>query len=211
MNPGAIAFDWGGVFTRGTFDSSAILDLAELIGVTPDFLEPRYLGLMAEFEVGAFDMLGFHRRFCQATDSAPRYELFVATFLGAVRERAPMYELVRSLDGRFKLGMLSNNVPVLCDTVRRDERLASFDAFVFSNEIAVRKPHADAFAALAAALALPPSEIVFIDDNEANIAACDGLGFTGLLLDDLPSFADRWRRLLPSVPLPSEFGDDDRG
>lgn len=207
--PSAIAFDWGGVFTRGTFDSSAVADLAVLIGTATDFLEPRYLHLMAEFESGAFDMAGFHERFCEATESRPRLDRFEATFLGAVRERKPMYELVGSLAGRFKLGMLSNNVPVLCDTVRQDERLADFDAFLFSNEIAVRKPHPDAFSALAHALALPPEEIVFVDDNEKNIAAADELGFKGLLLDELPSFAHRWREMLPGVALPSGFEEHD--
>lgn len=207
--PTAIAFDWGGIFTRGTFDSSAIVDLAKLIGVSAEFLEPRYLGLMAEFEVGAFDMEGFHLRFCEATESRPRFDRFEATFLGAVREREPMYELAQSLDGRFKLGMLSNNVPQLCDTVRQDPRVAGFAAFVFSNEIAVRKPHPDAFAALAGALALPPTEIVFIDDSAKNIEAANELGFRGLLLDDLPSFARRWRELLPTVALPAGFEEDD--
>lgn len=207
--PLAIAFDWGGVFTRGTFDSSAIVDLAKLIGVASEYLEPRYLALMAEFETGAFDMEGFHQRFCAATESRPRFDRFEATFLGAVREREPMYRLVASLDGRFKLGMLSNNVEQLCDNVRQDPRLASFAAFVFSNEIAVRKPHPDAFAALSGALDLPSSEIVFIDDNEKNIEAANGLGFRGLLLDDLPSFAQRWREILPSAALPAGFDEHD--
>ena len=203
--PTAIAFDWGGIFTRGTFDSSAVKALAELIGAAPEFVEPRYLALMAEFEVGAFDMRGFHRRFSEATESYPRFDRFEATFLGAVRERSAMYDLAGQLAGRFKLGMLSNNVPVLCDTVRQDPRLAAFSAFVFSNEIAVRKPHPDAFAALAEALGLPPEEIGFVDDNQANIAACNELGFRGILLDDLPSFAERWRRQLPGVDLPAGF------
>lgn len=203
--PAAIAFDWGGIFTRGTFDSSAVVELGELIGAAPEFVEPRYLALMAEFEVGAFDMRGFHRRFCEATESWPRFDRFEATFLGAVKERPVMYDLAAQLSGRFKLGMLSNNVPVLCDTVRRDPRLAHFSAFVFSNEIAVRKPHPDAFAALAAALELPPAQIAFVDDNAQNIAACEELGFRGLLLDDLPSFAARWRKALPGVSLPDGF------
>ncbi|HZJ10463.1 MAG TPA: HAD-IA family hydrolase, partial [Trueperaceae bacterium] len=207
--PAAIAFDWGGIFTRGTFDSSAIADLSALIGASTDFVEPRYLNLMEEFETGVFDMEGFHRRFCDDTRSFPRFDRFKATFLGAVRERAPMYELAQSLDGRFKLGMLSNNVPVLCDTVRNDRRLQGFDAFLFSNEIGVRKPHPDAFALLAAALALPPEEIVFVDDNQANIAACLELGFRGLWLDDLPSFAARWRESLPGVALPEGFEEHD--
>lgn len=203
--PVAIAFDWGGVFTRGTFDSAAVADLSKLIGTATDFLEPIYLHLMAEFEVGAFDMAGFHERFCEATESNPRLDRFEATFLGAVREREPMYQLAGTLARRFKLGMLSNNVPVLCDRVRQDSRLAGFDAFLFSNEIAVRKPHEDAFTALIEALALPPNQIVFVDDNAANIQAASSLGLLGLHLETLPSFAAKWQELLPGVGLPAGF------
>src|SRR5690606_5560808 len=54
----AIAFDWGGVMTRGTFDSSAVVALAGLYGMAPGELQPTYLRLMEGFEVGEYDMAG---------------------------------------------------------------------------------------------------------------------------------------------------------
>ncbi len=201
----AIAFDWGGVFTEGSFDSSAHARLAELHGLPAAEVKPHYLRLMEDFEVGAHDMEEFHRRFQAAVDRTSGLEEFRATFLGAVRERPAMFELLASLPTGLPLAMLSNNVPELCDQVRDDPRMAKLTTFVFSNEIGVCKPQKKAFDALCAALDLLPEEIVFIDDNEANIAACQALGFTGLLIDDLPRFAGRWRTLLPNLPLPEGF------
>ncbi len=201
----AIAFDWGGVFTEGTFDSSAHVRLAELHGLPADAVRPHYLRLMEDFEVGAHDMREFHQRFQSAVGATSTLERFRRAFLGAVRERPVMYELLASLPAGLTLAMLSNNVPELSDQVRNDPRMSKLSTFVFSNEIGVCKPRREAFDALSAALDLPPKSIVFVDDNEGNIAACELLGFRGLLLDDLAGFAARWRALLPNLPLPAGF------
>lgn len=205
MSAKAIVFDWGGIFTEGTFDSNAHARLADLHGLSAAEVLPHYLHLMEEFEVGAHDLAEFHRRFQAAVGRTSDLGEFRATFLGAVRERPAMYDLLASLPDGMTLGMLSNNVPELCDAVRDDPRMARLSAFVFSNEIGARKPHREAFDALTAALDLPPEAIVFIDDNAANIAACNALGFQGLLLDDLSGFAARWRAALPHLPLPAAF------
>lgn len=204
----AIAFDWGGVMTRGTFDSSAVVALAGLVHTTPAALQATYLELMEDFEVGAFDMTGFHARFDAATGVSTSLDAFRSTFLGAVKERPAMYALIGSLPAGFRVGVLSNNVPELCDLVRDDPRLSRVDTFVFSNEIGVRKPRREAFAALTEALGTPPELTVFVDDNDDNIAACQALGFTGLLIDSPAAFAERWRATLPHIPLPPGFADD---
>lgn len=202
----AIAFDWGGVFTEGTFDSSAVRALAELSGVDASSVETPYLPLMGELEEGAFDLPEFRRRLERRLGARLDADAFRDAFLGAVRWRAPMVELLRSIPSRYRVAMLSNNVPVLCDLVRDSRRMERIERFVFSNEIGVRKPDARAFEALTDALAVPPRDTVFIDDSAANIEACRALGFTGLLVDDPAGFAARWRRVLPELPLPPGFG-----
>ncbi|MEX2500974.1 MAG: HAD-IA family hydrolase, partial [Trueperaceae bacterium] len=149
-----------------------------------------------------FDLPGFHRRFLDATGTEAPYERFRATFLGAVRERPAMIAFLDTLPDRYRVGMLSNNVPTLCDTVRDDPRFARIERFVFSNEIGVRKPDPAAFAALEEALGVPPSETVFVDDSATNVAAAEKLGYRAVLLDDLDRFGERWARAVPDVPPP---------
>lgn len=205
--PRAIAFDWGGVFTVGTFDSSAAANLARATGRDLQTLEPIYLRLMADFEIGAFRLAGMHQRFCEATGTDLPYEEFRRVFLGSVRERPAMYDLLAAIPAGYRVAMLSNNVPELCDLVRDDPRMARIDAFVFSNEIGVRKPAPAAFEALTQALGVPPQATVFVDDNAANIAACEQLGFTGVLVDECRAFVERWQAVVPDVPLPEGFED----
>lgn len=201
----AIAFDWGGIFTVGTFDGTAVTNLSTATGTDRQYLEPIYLRLMADFEIGAFQMPGFHQRFCEATGTSLSLSEFRRIFLGSVRERASTFDLLAAIPAGYTVGMLSNNSPELCDLVRDDPRNARFEKFVFSNEIGVRKPAPEAFAALTEALGVAPERTVFIDDNADNIAACEALGFTGLLLDEPRAFSARWRAALPELPLPASF------
>ncbi len=196
----AIAFDWGGVFTEGTFDQSAIVALAERMGIEPTSIERPYLDLMAEFETGAFDLAGFHARFVEATGTELDEPTFAETFLGAVRERTAMFAVLGAIPADYTVGMLSNNVPVLCDRVRDDARMQRIERFVFSNEIGVRKPDPEAFAALTDALDVPPQATVFIDDAERNIVAARALGYAAIHLVELDAFLAEWRALLPDVP-----------
>lgn len=201
--PKALAFDWGGVFTQGTFDSSAVRALADLIRRPVEAVEPTYLSLMAEFEAGLFGLQGFHQRFSDATGSDTDLETFRETFLGAVRGRPETFALLEALPPDVRLGMLSNNVAELCDRVRDDPRMARFEAFVFSNELRVRKPDPAAYRALTDALGERPTDVVFVDDNPDNIEAAERFGLRAVLFG--PGFAAGFSELFPSVRLPAAF------
>lgn len=196
----AIVFDWGGIFTEGTFDGSAVADLAAATERSPEHIGETYYPLMAQFEVGAFDLDEFHRRFTAGTGTSLSYDAFARTFLGAVRERTAMYAVLGSIPSRYAVGVLSNNVPVLCDRVRSDPRMRRVERWVFSNEIGVRKPDPRAFEALTDTMGVPPERTVFIDDSADNIRACVDLGFRGIHLEDMTGFVASWRALLPDVP-----------
>lgn len=198
----AIAFDWGGIFTEGTFDSSAVANLSGVTGASEARVAETYYPLMEHFEVGAFDFSEFYKRFSEGTGLEVGENTFRKTFLGSVRERASMFGILDAIPQDYTVGMLSNNVPVLCDTVRDDPRMSRFEHFVFSNEIGVRKPDAEAFAKLTEALEHPPKQTVFIDDNKANIEACNALGYQGILLDSFDNFLARFEALLPNISIP---------
>ena len=197
-----IAFDWGGIFTEGTFDSDALKNLVQVAGTDAELVHAAYFPLMEEFEVGAFDLGGFIDRFVERTGSRVDEELLASTFLKSGIQRTQMFEILAGIPDSYRVGMLSNNVPALCDKVRNDLRMERIEKFVFSNEIGVRKPDPAAFAALEAAMELPPRETVFIDDSAANIDAARELGFQGILLDSMAHFTEQWNRLLPELALP---------
>jgi putative hydrolase of the HAD superfamily len=197
--PRGIAFDWGGVFTIGTFDGRAMARLARLYDVPEAMLRPHYLELMELFEVGGFDLPAFAERLSRAIGHDVEAGAFREAFLDAPLERPAAYALLAGIPDGYVVGMLSNNVPVLCDRVRQDPRTARIERFVFSNEIGARKPDAVAFMALAEGMQLAPHDIVFVDDAATNVDAARALGFQALLLDSPAAFAARWRAALPAL------------
>ena len=195
----AIAFDWGGIFTKGTFDSSAVRNLAALGHTTSEEIAATYFPLMEEFEAGASSFDAFAATFLQRSGLDVDAGLFRKTFLGSVRERSAMFAVLDAIPSSYVVGMLSNNVPVLCDRVRDDRRFGRIEHFVFSNEIGVRKPDPAAFDALTRALGVPPEETAFVDDNQGNVDAARALGFDGILLDTFEGFLERWRQRFPDI------------
>jgi len=194
-----VAFDWGGVFTIGTFDGRAIERLAALLDLPVATVRGPYLELIELFEVGAFDLPTFQARLTADLRRDADEAAFRSAFLDAPVERAATYSLLSGIPDDYAVGILSNNVPVLCDRFRNDARTARVERFVFSNEIGVRKPDPAAYMALAEALQLAPHEIVFVDDAARNLVAAQALGFQTLLLDAPVTFAARWRATLPEL------------
>lgn len=176
-----VAFDWGGVFTVGTFDGRSTQRLAERSGVPVERVRESYFRHVRQLEVGAWTLPRFWAVMEEETGITLPYPEFEALYLGSVHDNLPMYATLAGLPAGVRVGLLSNNYPVVSDHLRRDPRFARFDALVFSNELGHKKPAPEAFAALAEAMAVPAAQVAFVDDVEENIEAARVAGFHGLL------------------------------
>lgn len=178
----AVAFDWGGVFTIGTFDGRSTARLAEAHGLDVEEVRLHYFDLVHHLEVGAWTLPAFWTEFGGriGLGHVP-YAEFEALYTGSITRNEPMYALLAALPRDVRVGLLSNNYPVVSDVLRATPDFARFDALVFSNEIGRKKPAPEAFAALADALGVAPGTCAFVDDVQENIDAAERAGFHGLL------------------------------
>ncbi|HWG84676.1 MAG TPA: HAD family phosphatase [Deinococcales bacterium] len=189
----AVAFDWGGVFTLGTFDGRSTERLAERYGLDLEEVRRHYFSLVARLELGEWGLEHFWQEFSRRIGLAGvPYGDFRELYLGSIRENPAMYGFLSALPGHYRSGLLSNNYPEVCGVLRADPRLRRLDALVFSNEIGAKKPDACAFHALTAALGVPPERTAFVDDVEENLEAARRLGFQALLYDDHQRFLERF-------------------
>ena len=91
-----------------------------------------------------------------------------------------MYDTIRTLRAAgFSTALLSNSWG--CDEYPRADFPGLFDTVVLSGEVGMRKPEKEIFLHAAQTLGLAPAECVFIDDMEANVAAAQACGMTGVL------------------------------
>lgn len=176
-----VAFDWGGVFTVGTFDGRSTQNVAERSGVAVERVRDSYFRHVQQLEVGAWSLMQFWTVMQQETGVALPYSEFEALYLGSIADHTPMYATLAALPRAVRVGLLSNNYPVVSDHLRRDPRFGRFDALVFSNELGHKKPAPEAFAALEQAMGVPAAQVAFVDDVQENIDAAQAAGFQGLL------------------------------
>ncbi len=193
-----LAFDWGGVFTIGTFDGRSTARLSERLGLDVEAVRTSYFRHVRQLEVGVWSLPQFWEVLAHETgaaaDPAFGYAEFEALYLGSILPNAPMYALLSRLPAGVRVGLLSNNYPVVSEHLRRDPAFARLHNPVFSNEIGVKKPDPASFAALQTAMGMAASQVAFVDDVQENILAAQQLGFHGLIYDHT-QHADFERRL----------------
>ncbi len=181
----AITFDWGGVFTIGTFDGNATQRISMAYGVPLGQVRASYFSHVRHLEVGEWTLEHFWNVLKQETGMVADYAEFEALYLGSIRENAAMYDFLPTLAPEYRVGLLSNNYPVVYEVLQSDSRWSRFDAMVFSNLIGVKKPDPVAFHKLSEAVGVPPEQSIFIDDVQENLEVARKLGFATILYDAL--------------------------
>lgn len=123
----------------------------------------------------------------------PGHGIIARMFAGSTLDSA-MLGLFRKLhtDG-VPTGLLSNSWGA---DYPRELFPGMFDIVVISGEVGMRKPEPRIFLHAARMLELEPAECVFIDDIQANVAAAEQAGFTGVLHTEAESTASRLGTLL---------------
>ncbi len=93
-----------------------------------------------------------------------------------------LFEYIRSLKPKYKIGLLSNIGNETMDQLFSDEeRHELFDAFVLSSEIGLIKPAHEIFEIAAQKLGVAVDECIMIDDLIKNVEGAQATGMKALL------------------------------
>ena len=200
MKPSGILFDWGGVFTVGTFDGRVVRNVAKRFGLDREQVADAYFAEVQQLELGHWTLPRFWNYFQAALGVEAPYAVFEALFLASVAPRPEMYALLQAIPAEVTVGLLSNNYPVISDYLRAGEGFDRFDAVFFSNEEGVKKPDARAFRMALERMKLPAEAVLFVDDHEGNIAAAEALGLMTHRFEETAPFAEELRRRGIKIP-----------
>ena len=144
-------------------------------------------GFIGDFEAGKIDEDGFYAN-CMAhsrpgTTRETLAECFCSLLDGTNEDAV---ELIRSLRGKYKLYLLSNNNPIslalLGETLAEkglpiDE---TFEKKFCSFQLKTQKPGKEFFQKAIEGIGLDPSEMLLIDDSTANLQTARELGIQTL-------------------------------
>jgi len=199
---GAIGFDWGGVVFQnegGSFNDAA----AAFLGV--DILEFRRAYFLHNHMVNkgpntklfqdAVEMWQEILNELGMPDATDRFIEFIkARPDGFVSEE--LVGLIKRLRrSGWKVGLFSNNSAENAQDFRYRGYDAWFDVALFSGDVNCMKPEPVAFEKLAAALGVPVTELVFIDDSERSLSTADEVGYVPVLFTTFSALVERLEEL----------------
>ena len=89
---------------------------------------------------------------------------------------------LKALQGKYKLGIISDTWPSIIPLLEHFDILKYFDCATFSFELGTLKPDRRMFRDALSKMGLPPEQTVFIDDNPKNLAGAAALGIVPVLI-----------------------------
>jgi len=178
----ALLVDWGGVLTSDVFAGFKIF--CEQEGIDPmrvrDLFaaDPRGRQALVELEIGEIDERQFEVRLAELLElDEERVPGLVDRVFGSIVAEEAIFEALRIARANgIRTGLLSNSWGI--ERYPHDLLPELFDAVVISGQEGVRKPDQAIYEVAIERLAVPASEIVFVDDLPGNLKPARELGMT---------------------------------
>lgn len=178
-----VLFDVGGVLVG----LDGVPSLARLLQIEPlhDELHRRWLACpsVVRHETGQTSADQFAIEVVQDLGLSLSPEAFLIEFAGWLT--TPLqgaFELVDRIPRDYHVAALSNMSAFQWTRIQAMGLPARFDAIYLSHEIGCLKPAAEAFRVALDGMALPPGEVLFLDDGAANVEAARALGIEAHLV-----------------------------
>ena len=109
----------------------------------------------------------------------------VAQIIGRNVPNEQLFDYIRELKKKYKVGFLSNIAADYLDRMFTPDHLALFDKFMLSFESGYVKPEPEAYQEAADQLHLIPEECVMIDDQERNVLGARVAGMQAILYESV--------------------------
>lgn len=186
----AIVFDIGGVLIGLNLDR-CIRTFQEVLGYRriTELLDPYHQkGIYGEMEAGNLSADGFRAEVLRESRPGCRPEDVDRCMYSLLEGMDPdTVETVKALRGRYPLYLLSNNNPIamkrILEMFRENglEPETTFRDQFISSDMKLQKPSREIYEESVRRTGLPAGEILFIDDNETNVAAAREAGMQARL------------------------------
>jgi putative hydrolase of the HAD superfamily len=181
----AVIFDWGGVLIENPTEG-ILRHSREVLGIGTGCMLAAYRKLIPYFQEGKISEEEFWkgvRRRTGAKGELPA-SLWFEAFGKSYVEKADVFAVALELHERgYRTGILSNTEKP-ARPFMDGESYRVFNPIVLSWQVGSSKPQRRIYEALIETLALPPPEILFIDDVESYVQAARELGLQALLFTD---------------------------
>ncbi|MCL4273025.1 MAG: HAD family phosphatase [Anaerolineales bacterium] len=197
----AVFFDYGGVIQRTDYQAPR-QRLAERFGMDYADIDEVVFGggpngTAAQATVGAIGEDEHWRAVARRlkVKNGEIENIKTAFYAGDVIDHE-LVDFIRSLRGKFHVGLISNAWDGMRAYLEKNGLLAVFDTVIISAEVKAAKPEAGIYRLALEQAQVKANEAVFVDDVPANIEACQQVGMQGVLFKDPQDAMRQLKQLL---------------
>ena len=215
----AVLWDFGGVFTTSPFEAFNRYE-AEM-GIPADFIRSVNAtnpdtNAWAQFESSQLELAEFDALFAAETERAghriPGVDV-LSLLSGDVRPE--MVEALGLIKQRYRVACITNNVqgagegPGMASDAAKAAQvldiLALFDVVIESSKVGIRKPEPRIYELACEAMAVDPTEAVFLDDLGINLKPAKAMGMTTIkVVSSVQALGELSEVLAMALPGPDE-------
>jgi FMN phosphatase YigB (HAD superfamily) len=151
-----------------------------------DFQDPRKIfsyifdlkeGAVNPFDAGKLSPEEFFQSLKESLQLSISFEEFTPIWNEIFVENPEVSEIIRSLKGKWRLGLLSNTDPLHFNYIVSTFPIVSIlEKWILSYEVGFKKPDLRIFQKAIEWASVPPESILFIDDTKAHVEATISLG-----------------------------------
>jgi putative hydrolase of the HAD superfamily len=167
-----------------------------LAGLEPERLQTVFSAenLVRKYESGKISETDFHAEVCRRIGTYIPWDEFWQAWCSVFAQPLLPDELLDALARQTPLWALSNTNKFHFEYLRTQYTfLRHFTGFVLSHEVGALKPDPRIFLQALEKTGMPPSDVLFADDLEANVRAARALGIGAFQFLDAEQFAAEMR------------------
>ena len=138
-------------------------------------------GAVNSYEIGKVSSIQFFKSLKEYLHLSLSFEEFIPVWNDIFTEDQGVSEIIRSLKGKKKLGLISNTNPLHFDYIlSKFPVIPIFDKWILSHEVGFKKPAVDIFQKAIEWASVEPEKILFIDDMKKHVDVAVSLGMQGI-------------------------------
>ncbi len=155
-----------------------------------DFKDPKKIfsyifdlknGAINPFDAGKLTPQEFFQSLKKSLGLSISLEAFIPIWNEIFVEDGEVSEIIRSLKGKWRLGLLSNTDPLHFNYIVSTFPIVSaLEKWILSYEVGFKKPDAHIFQKAIEWASVEPERILFIDDTKGHVEAAISLGMQGV-------------------------------
>lgn len=205
-----ILFDLGNVILP--FNHYQIAEKLSRFSQRKEFQDPQKIfshlfdfekGSVNGYEVGKVSSIQFFKSLKEYLHLSLSFEEFIPIWNDIFTENQEVSEIIRSLKGKKKLGLISNTNPLHFDYIlSKFSVIRIFDKWILSHEVGFKKPAVEIFRRAIEWASVTPEKILFIDDMKGHVEVAISLGMQGIHFISAPQLKQELLLKLGSARTP---------